>query len=137
MANLIYNSYRQEELNNTVALVTDTIKVMLVTSTYTPLATHSKRNQVTNEVVGAGYTSGGITLGTKSITVVGGQARFIAANVTWSTATITARGAVIYKDTGDPANDNLVGYVDFVTDQSSTNGDFTINWSANGVLTLS
>lgn len=137
MANIVYNTYRQEELNNTVALVTDTIKVMLVTSAYTPLATHEKRSSVSNEVTGDGYTAGGITLGTKSITLVGGQSRFIAANVTWSTATITARGAVIYKDTGNPANDNLVGYVDFVTDQSSTNGDFTINWSASGVLTLS
>lgn len=137
MANLIYNSYREDELRNDVNLLADTIKVMLVTSAYTPNAGHTNRSQITNQVTGAGYTAGGETLGTKAIVLDGAVSRFTAANITWAASTITARGAVIYKDTGVASNDPVIGYLDFVTDQVSSNGDFTIQWSANGVLTLS
>jgi hypothetical protein len=48
-----------------------------------------------------------------------------------------ARGAVIYKDTGVAANDNLIAYIDFATDKTSTAGNFNIVWDAAGILTLS
>jgi hypothetical protein len=137
MANLVYTSFKRDTLNDDVNLLTDTIKVMLVTSSYTPSASHSDRSDITNEVSGPGYTAGGETLTTKSVSISGTEARFFADNVTWEEATITARGAVIYKSRGgSAADDELVGYVDFVTDQESTNGDFTINWNASGVLRL-
>ena len=49
-------------------------------------------------------------------------------DVTWSSATITARGALIYRDDG--ANDIAVAVLDFTTDQTSTNGDFTVQMPA-------
>lgn len=137
MPNLVYNSYRADQLNGNIDLDTNTIRVMLVTSAYTPLASHSKRSDVTNEVTGTGYTAGGITLTSPTVTVVGSTAVFDANDVTWSNSTITARGAVIYKSTGTASNDNLIGYIDFVTDQISSNGNFTIQWNAGGILVLS
>lgn len=55
-------------------------------------------------------------------------------DVTWASSTITARYAVIYKDTGVATTSPLIGFVDFGQDESSSNGNFTIQWSANGIL---
>lgn len=136
MANLVYNPFKASIMDGTIDLDTDTINVMLVTSAYSPVATHQFRSDVTNEVTGSGYTAGGQALAGKVVDVNGSSGRFDADDTTWASSTITARGAVIYKDTGNATTDNLIGYVDFVTDQSSSNGNFTIQWNANGVLTL-
>ena len=113
---------------------------MLVTSAYTPnIDTHAFRSAVTGEVSGTNYTAGGKALTTKSVTQdnTGDAAVFDADPVTWASSTITARGAVLYKDTGNAATDNLIAYFDFGTDETSSNGDFTITWNASGILTLS
>ena len=55
---------------------------------------------------------------------------------TWSASTITARGAVLYKNTGVAANDNLIAYIDFVTDKTSTDGNFNIIFDTAGIITL-
>lgn len=55
-------------------------------------------------------------------------------DVTWTGATITARAAVLYKDTGNAATDPLIAYIDFGGDITSTNGPFTISWDSAGVL---
>jgi hypothetical protein len=137
MANLIYNSYKADQMNGAIDLDTDTIKVMLVTSTYAPLATHAKRSDVTNEVAGTGYTAGGEIIASSVVSVVAGKGRWDAIDTTWATSTITARGAVLYKSRGGAATaDELIGYLDFTTDRISSNGDFTIQWSATGILEL-
>lgn len=140
MANAKYNSFKVALAQNDVDLVTDTINVMLVTSAYTPnIDTHQYRSDVTNEVVGSGYTSGGQALAGKAVTQdnTNDRAVFDANDVTWTSSTITARGAILYKDTGNSATDQLIAYFDFGSDESSSNGDFVIQWNANGILTLS
>ena len=116
----------------------DTIKVALVTSTYTPAQdTHDFWDDVSaNEASGTGYTAGGETLGSKTITydAATNEVRMDAGDVQWSSATITARYAVTYKDTGDAATSPLVGYIDFATDQSSSNGNFNLTFAANSVF---
>lgn len=135
MADLIYNSFRTSRLDGSAPDLTgDTIKVMLVTSGYTPLATHEFRSSVTNEVVGAGYTAGGATLASKTLTGTT-TVTFDAADVNWI-GTITARGAVLYHDTGNAATDRLITYIDFGSDQISVNGNFTIQWNALGIFSL-
>lgn len=136
MADLIYNSFRTSRLDGSAPDLTgDTIKVMLVTSAYTPLATHEFRSSVTNEVSGAGYTTGGATLASKTLTGTT-TVTFDAADVTWSSSTITARAAVLYQDTGSAATDRLISYIDFGSDQISVNGNFTIQWNASGIFSL-
>lgn len=139
MADIIYNSFKANIMNGGIDLDTDTIKVMLVTSTYVPdIDTHEDRADVTNEVSGTGYTAGGATLASKTVTkdTTDNEGVFDGADVTWSTATITARGAVIYKSTGVAANDLLICYLDFGSDQSSSAADFTIAWNAEGLINL-
>lgn len=115
----------------------DTIKVMLCTSVYVPNQDTDVYKDVVNptEAVGTGYTAGGATLATKTITYDGvtNVITLDAADVTWASSTITARYAVIYDDT-PVSNKPLLGYVDFGADQSSSNGNFTIAWDAAGIL---
>jgi hypothetical protein len=78
----------------------------------------------TNEVAGTGYSAGGGTLTNVTPTTSGTTALTDFADLTFSTATITARGALIYNDTA--AGDPSVVVLDFGADKTSTAGDFTI-----------
>lgn len=126
-------------MNGGIDLDTDTIKVALVTSSYTPdQDAHDFFNDVTNEVVGTGYTAGGASLANKAVTAdnTDNEGVFDADDVSWTTSTITARGAVIYKDTGVSSTSALICYLDFSSDKVSTAGTFTIQWNAEGILNL-
>ena len=60
MASLIFNSALRDEAIGSIDFDTDTFKVMLVTAAYVENKdTHTKRSDITNEVVGTGYTAGG------------------------------------------------------------------------------
>lgn len=139
MANAIYNSFKQDIFSGDIDLNTDTLKVMLVSGAYTPdIDAHSFRSSVTSEVIGSGYVAGGLTLSGVSVTKDNTNDRsvFDASDSIWVNATITdARGAVLYKSTGNAATDRLIEYVDFGSNKSSSAGDFKIEWGANGIIT--
>lgn len=137
MASVIYNSFFVDRDKGLIDLDLNTLKVMLVTSAYTPnIDTHTKRSDVTNEVVGAGYVTGGNTLANTTVTQdnVNNKSVFDADDTNWTTSTITARGAILYKSTGLNTTDNLICYFDFVTDKISSAGNFTITWDALGIF---
>lgn len=136
MASDVYTPYKVEAGEADVDLLVDTIKVALVTSAYTFVATHQYFSDITNEVTGSGYTAGGATLSSKAVNQddPNTRAEFDAADVTWSSSTITARAAILYKDTGSATSSPLIAYIDFLSDKSSTGGDFTIQWNAEGIL---
>lgn len=117
----------------------DTIKVSLHTSAYTPNQdTDDFFNDCTNEVVGTGYTAGGATLGSKTLTYDGATntLKIDGADTTWSTSTITAaRWAVIYKSTGIASTSPLIGYINLDVDRSSVAGNFTLIYDATGIAT--
>ena len=103
----------------------DTFKIALYTSSATLDATTTAYS-VTNETSGTGYTAGGNTLTVSTTPTSSGTTAFISFNnTTWSTATITARGALIYNSTN--AN-KAVAVLDFGSDKTSTAGDFTIQF---------
>jgi hypothetical protein len=140
MASAIYNSFKRDIANGSIDLDTDTIKVMLVTSTYAPnVDTHTKRSDITNEVVGTGYVAGGGTLASKTVAVdnTNDRALFDGDNQVWATASITARGAVLYKARGGASTaDELICYIDFGADITSTAADFTLSFNAVGIIAL-
>jgi hypothetical protein len=132
MASLIYNSAVDDMARGAIDFDTDTFKVMLVTSSYTPNKdTHDKRDDVTNEVSGTGYTAGGVTSAcTVTKDTANDRVTLSFAAVNWATSTITARAAVIYKSRGGAAsNDELVCYVDFGGDVSSSSATFSLGSS--------
>lgn len=88
-----------------------------------------------NEVSGTGYTAGGAAYTSTELTLSGGTLKYDAADVAWTTSTITsAMAAVGYADS--VASDPLIFLSDFVTAASTTAGTFTIVWSASGIFTL-
>ena len=112
-----------------IDLINDDIKVMLVTSAYTPNQdTHAVLGDVTGEASGEGYTAGGVSLANKTLTQDAGKNswKWDADDVMWPLATVTFRYAVLYDDS-DPAK-ALIGYADFGSDQTATSQDLTIKW---------
>jgi hypothetical protein len=132
MSSINYDSFFDDLSKGNVSSG-DTYYMMLVTSSYTPSkGSHAKRSDVTNEVSGTGYTAGGqaVTI-TEAVDTSGHKVTWTPGTVTWSTATISAAGAVIYKHRGGAASaDNLVGYIDFGGTVTSTGGNFTVTNSA-------
>lgn len=135
----MYGSFIQKAFNKEVNWLTDTVKVMLTTSSYTPdQDAHAYKSSITNEVTGTGYAAGGITLSNKVSTYTAGtnKIKLSADPVTWANSTITARYAVIYVDTGVAGASPLCGYVDFGSNQVSTLANFTLTWDANGIFEI-
>jgi len=125
----VCTSFKQELLtatHNFTNATGDTFKIALYTSSAT-LGASTTAFTATNEVSGTGYTTGGNTLTNVTPTSSGTTAFTDFADTTWSSATITARGALIYNSTD--SNKSVV-VLDFGSDQTSTAGDFTIQFPA-------
>jgi hypothetical protein len=136
---LLYGKTWAAFANKEIDWSADTIKVALCTSSYTPdQDTHDYFNDITNEVTGTGYTAGGATLGSKTEAYTAGTNTytFDAADTSWTSSTITARYAILYRDTGTASTSPLIGYVNFGADQSTSNGTFQITWNASGIFTI-
>lgn len=132
MASLIYNKCIENIVRGDIDFDANTFKVMLVTASYTPdKDADNDRADVTNEVVGTGYTTGGTaTTPTITLDTTNDRVDITFSSVSWATATITARAAVIYKSTGTAGTDLLVAYVDFGTNVSSTAAAFAVTFSS-------
>jgi hypothetical protein len=135
MPSLIYNSCLEDLCKGDIVFGgagVNTFKAMLVTSAYVPNKdTHLTRANITvGEVTGTGYTAGGNAATPTVVKDTDADAVNVNWSITsWTSATITARALVIYKSTGTPSSERLVGYIDFVTDVTSTNGTFAVTVS--------
>ena len=118
------------------ATTADSMYIALYTSSATLDATTTAYS-VTNEVSGTGYTAGGNSLTAVAPTSSGTTAFTDFNDTTWSTATITARGALIYNST---QSNKAVAVLDFGADKTSTAGDFTIVFptadSSNAIIRI-
>lgn len=126
MANALYAKFKESLLsqNPSVDLDTDTIKVALVSSTYTP---NTASNQYYSSVSGVIGTPA--TLSGKSVT----DGVFDASDVTFTsvTSTATVTQLVLYKDTGTASNSPLIALIDSATSGlpvTPNGGDITISW---------
>lgn len=122
--------------NEEVDFESDTIKIMLLTSSATPnVDVHVYIEDLEGaETSGTGYTAGGATLANKSVSYDSGTntTTFDADNVVWSSSEITARYCVVYDDTSSV----IIGYADFGQDKTSNGADFTVNFDASGIFTV-
>lgn len=138
MASVVYNSAKAKLMQGDLDLDLP-VNVALVTSTYTvDIDAHDFFDDITNEVSGGNYTAGGITLSNTTVIQdnTDDEAAFDGDDVTWSNSTITARAAILYQNTGTASTSPLIAYFDFGSDQSSSSGDFTIQWNAEGLVNL-
>ena len=128
--NFMCTSFKQELLqaqHNFTASTGDTFKLAMYTNSASFTAATTDYT-TSNEVSGTGYTAGGGTLTNITPTTSGTTAFTDFADLTFSTATITARGALIYNTTAGASTGttNAVIVLDFGGDKTSTAGDFTI-----------
>jgi hypothetical protein len=136
-----YGKFFLSLANKEIDLDSDTLKVMLCTSAYTPdQDAHRYKSDVTNEITGTGYTAGGATLSSVQVAYTGASnlVSLDSADAQWTSATFTARVAVLYDAT--PASDStrpLIGYILFDADIPVTNSTFTLQWDSSGIATIS
>ena len=125
--NFMATSFKQEVLqgvHNFTNGTGNTFKLALYTNSASFTAATTAYTS-SNEVSASGsYSAGGGALTNVTPTTSGTTALTDFNDITFTSATITARGALIYNDTaaGDPA----VVVLDFGTDKTSTAGDFTV-----------
>ena len=124
------NSFKQELLvgtHNFTASSGDSFKLSLHTSSATlNKSTTAYASSGLNEVAnGNGYTSGGVALTEVTPSLDGDTAITDFADASFTSATITARGALIYND---DQSDKAVCVLDFGADKTSTSGTFTIQF---------
>ena len=126
MASLIYNKFLDYLASADIS--DDTFKVALVTSSYTPdKDTHEHFDDITNEVSGTGYSAGGNTVtGTLTLDTANDKLTLEFASTSWTSATITARGAVYYSSTGTASTSTLIAYNDFGSDVAVTSGTLAL-----------
>lgn len=128
----ICNSFKQELLqakHDFTASTGHTFKIALYTSSAT-LGASTTDYSATNEVSGTGYTAGGAILTNVSPTLDSSTAITDFDDITFSSATITANGALIYNTTtgGGSSTTDSVCVLAFGGDKTSTAGDFTIQF---------
>tara|TARA_R100001224_G_scaffold26179_1_gene13970 strand:+ start:5610 stop:6059 length:450 start_codon:yes stop_codon:yes gene_type:complete len=113
-----------------------TFKIALFTSSAN-LGAATTAYSTGNETTGTAYNAGGNTLTNVTPTSSGTTAFTDFADTTWSTSTITARGALIYNST---QSNKAVAVLDFGSDKSSSSGDFTIQFptadSSNAIIRI-
>lgn len=123
----------------------DTIKLALTTSVYTPnKATHEFFTDVTNEISGGGYASGGNALSGKTVglntSVTPHFVYWLADALTFAAITNTFRRGVLYYDHGSPTISPLIAWMDWDINQSPAGINYVVQWAAaalGGILKFS
>jgi hypothetical protein len=136
MASFIYNSFWEDLGNGEIDLAADTFRVILVTSSYTAdKDAHTRRDDITNEVTGTGYTAGGTACTvTVAVNTSLDRTTYTFSSVNWPTSTITARGAVVVKWRGGASSaDELIFFNDFGSNITTSGTTFTV---AQSVITV-
>ena len=122
------SSFKTALLNGEMDFSSDTSQTFKI-ALYTSSATFSAATtaySTTNEVLGTGYTAGGNTLTIAANPALSGTTAFLDfSDTTWSSSSITARGALIYKSaTGNPA----IAVIDFGENKQSSSANFVISF---------
>lgn len=145
MANVVYNEYKDAMIKGTAAFTNGTsdFGVLLTTSAYSPTEGDTFATTSAFECTDGDYARKDLTGVTVSEVTVGGDAtgtddyyKVDADDAAFGpSVTISAAGAVIFKKNPDLATPGtIVTFVDFSGTKSSSNGDFTVVWNANGIL---
>ena len=132
MASGIYNRFKANLMNGVVDLEADTINVALYDNSHAFTATDTDYTTTNELATAGGYTQGGQALAGKAVTEAA-TTYWDATDASWTSATFTAYHAVIYDVT---ASNDLICSIDFGGAQTVTSGTFTIQWHANGIISL-
>ena len=131
------NSFKQELLGGVHDLDTNTLKIALIkaspTGTYGAATTnYSNVTGNSDEATGTNYTTGGNTLAGATISLDGSTAIVDFTDTTWSSATVSADGCIIYNTS---QSNKAIATIDFGGTKTSTNGDFVVQFPAAAAST--
>jgi len=139
----VCNSFKSEVLQDGHQIKTDTLKIALFTSVAS-LSAGTAAYSTSNEVVSSGgYAPGGgtltgVTISLGATSAAGGTAIIDFADISFTSTTFSARGALIYNSSN---SNKAIAVLDFGSDKVSTNGTFTISFpaaaAATAIITLS
>ena len=126
------NSFKQELLGGVHDLDTDTLKIALIKNSPSGTYNASTVNYSTvtgnsDEATGTNYTTGGNTLAGATIALSGSTATVDFSDTTWSSATISADGCIIYNSS---QSNKAIAVIDFGGTKTSTNGDYVVQFPA-------
>ena len=131
----MWTSFKSEILDEQHDLVADTLKIALYTSSAS-LDASTTAFTTSNEISGTGYSSGGVELTSRTVSTSGTTAFFDADDPTWTSASFTARGALIYNS----SNSNIaIAVLNFGGDFTVSSGTFRIVFpaaGANAIITI-
>lgn len=136
MASGIYERFKANLMNKEVDIGAsgDVIQVALMDNVHVFSATDNVWTDVSaNEIAGTGYTANGAVLAGQAVTQAA-TTKWDGTDTAWTTATFTAYFAVLWDNTH--ATDDLICCFDFGGAKTVTAGTFTIQWHANGIITL-
>ena len=120
-------SFKKELYEGIHDLLTDTIKIALYTAN-ADIDANTTFYVVTDEITGTGYTAGGNTLTGTTVKSENGVAYVSFDNTTWTSASFTCRGALIYNST--KAN-RSIAVLNFGSDKIVSNQTFAIQFPPN------
>ena len=128
-------SFKSEILDEQHDLVADTLKIALYTSAAS-LDASTTAFTTSNEISGTGYSSGGVELTSRTVSTSGTTAFFDADDPTWTSASFTARGALIYNSSN---SNKAIAVLNFGGDFTVSSGTFRIVFpaaGANAIITI-
>ena len=125
-------SFKSEILDEQHDLVADTLKIALYTSSAN-LDASTTAFTTSNEISGTGYSSGGVELTSRTVSTSGTTAFFDADDPTWTSASFTARGALIYNSTN---SNKAIAVLNFGGDFTVSSGTFRIVFPAAGASAI-
>lgn len=139
----VCNSFKRDVLQEGHQIKTDTLKIALFTSAAS-LSAGTSVYSTNNEVVSSGgYAPGGgtltgVTISLGATSAGGGTAIIDFADISFTSTTFSARGALIYNSSN---SNKAIAVLDFGSDKTSTNGTFTVSFPAaaasTAIITLS
>ena len=132
---LVLNNFKEQLLLKVIDCDTDTFKIALYDTAVAEIDGAAPAYTAVNEISGSGYSAGGATLASLAVTQddTNNWGKWDAADVTWSSlAANTILEATLYDDT--TATKYICIYFEIATD--SNGGDYTLQFNANGIMTL-
>ena len=125
-------SFKEECFKEGHQMATDTIKIALFTSSAS-MGASTTAYSTSNEISGTGYSAGGVALTSQTVSTSSTTAYFDAADPSWTSASFTANGALIYNSTN---SDKAIAVLAFGGDFTVAGGTFKIIFPAAGASAI-